>query len=177
MARIMNPPTIAEQLTAPSIAESGPGDWRQRLAMITEMMREMSLQDDPQAMVRSYGERVRRLMPSDGWVSLSRRGLEPPRYRITRASIWTEPIDPWKQKDRLPLLEGGLLGELLHGDEPRIIDDIEPLLKPDDPALEYLQGQRSLMAIPHYDKGVGLNMVVTMSKQPRAYDLEQFPER
>ena len=177
MARIMSPPTVAEQLTAPSIAESGPGDWRQRLAMITEMMREMSLQDDPQAMVRSYGERVRRLMPSDGWVSLSRRGLEPPRYRITRASIWTEPIDPWKQKDRLPLLEGGLLGELLYGDEPRIIDDVEPLLKPDDPALEYLQGQRSLMAIPHYDKGVGLNMVVTMSKQPEAYDPEQFPER
>jgi len=74
-------------------------------------------------------------------------------------------------------MEGGLLGELLYGDEPRIIDDIEPLLKPDDPALEYLQGQRSLMAIPHYDKGVGLNMVVTLSKQPGAYDLEQFPER
>ena len=108
---------------------------------------------------------------------MSRRGLELPRFRITRASIWTEPIDPWKQKDRLPLLEGGLLGELLYGDEPRIIDDIEPLLKPDDPALEYLQGQRSLMAIPHYDKGVGLNMVVTMSKQPGAYDPEQFPER
>jgi len=177
MTRIMNPPSIHERSTAFSVSESGPGDWRQRLAMITEMMREMSLQDDPQAMVRSYGERVRRLMPSDGWVSLSRRGLEPPRYRITRASIWTEPIDPWKQKDRLPLLEGGLLGELLYGDEPRIIDDIEPLLKPNDPALEYLQGQRSLMAIPHYDKGIGLNMVVTMSKQPGDYDPEQFPER
>jgi len=177
MTRIMNPPIIAEQLTLPSVSESGLEDWRQRLAMITEMMREMSLQDDPQAMVRSYGERVRKLMPSDGWVSLSRRGLEAPLYRITRASIWPEAIDPWKEKDRLPLLEGGLLGVLLYGDEPRIIDDIEPLLKPDDPALEYLQGQRSLMAIPHYDKGVGLNMVVTMSKQPGAYDPEQFPER
>jgi phosphoserine phosphatase RsbU/P len=145
--------------------------------MLTEMMREMSQQEDPQAMVRSYGERVRKLMPSDGWLSLSRRGLESPRYRITRASIWKEPIDPWKEKDRLPLLEGGLLGDLLYGDEPRIIDDIEPLLKGDDPALEYLQGHRSLMAIPHYDKGVGLNMVITLSKRPAAYDPEQFPER
>ncbi len=177
MTRIMNAPSIHDRSTASSVAVSGPGDWRQRLAMITEMMREMSLQDDPQAMVRSYGERVRKLMPSDAWVSLSRRGLDAPRYRITRSSLWPEPIDPWKEKDRLPLLEGGLLGELLYGDEPRIIDDIEPLLKPDDPALHYLQGQRSLMAVPHYDKGVGLNMVVTMSKQLGAYDPEQFPER
>ena len=65
-------------------------------------------------------------MPSDRWLSLSRRGLEFPRYRITRSSTWTEVVNPWKQKDRLPLLEGGLLGDLLYGDEPRIIDDITP---------------------------------------------------
>ena len=56
----------------------GPGDWRQRLATITEMMREMSLQDDPQSMVRTYGARMRTIMPSDRWLSLSRRGLESP---------------------------------------------------------------------------------------------------
>gem|GEM_PF-2131618 len=71
MARIMNPHTIAEQFTAPSISESGPGNWRQRLAMIAEMMREMSLQGDPQAMVRSYGERVRRL-----WIGDAQRGSD-----------------------------------------------------------------------------------------------------
>ena len=57
-------------------------------------------------------------------------------------------IDPWKQKDRLPLLEGGLLGDLIYGDEPRLIDDITPLLAADDPAIEYLAGFRSLMAAP-----------------------------
>ena len=137
----------------------------------------MSLQDDPQAMVRTYGARMRTIMPSDRWLSLSRRDLESPTYRITRSSTWTETINPWKQKDRLPLLEGGLLGELIYGDEPRIIDDIAPLIKPDDPAREYLEGQRSLMAMPHFDKGHGLNMVVTMLKEPGAYDPEQFPER
>ncbi|MGC8640162.1 MAG: PP2C family protein-serine/threonine phosphatase, partial [Isosphaeraceae bacterium] len=60
---------------------------------------------------------------------------------------------------------------------PRIIDDIAPLIKPDDPAFDYLDGQRSLMAMPHYDRGVGLNMVVTMCSRPAAYDAEQFPER
>jgi len=155
----------------------GDGGWQYRLAQIAEMMREMSLQDDPQSMVRTYGARVRKLMPSDRWISLSRRGLEPPWYRITRSSTWSEPVDPWKEKDKLPLLEGGLLGDLIYGDEPRIIDDIAPLLKPDDPAYAYLAGERSLMAIPHYDHGVGLNMIVSMQKEPGAYDREQFPEQ
>jgi sigma-B regulation protein RsbU (phosphoserine phosphatase) len=70
-----------------------------------------------------------------------------------------------------------LLGELLYGDVPRLIDDITPLLRPDDPALNYLEGQRSLMAMPHYDKGVGLNMVVTMRNDAAAYNPNQFPER
>ena len=97
MTQIMNPPPLPELTKSSSVAS--PADWRQRLAEITEMMREMSLQDDPQAMVRRYSERVRNLMPSDGWLSLSRRGLEAPWYRITRSSLWAEAIDPWRQKD------------------------------------------------------------------------------
>ena len=77
-------------------------------------------------------------MPAGRWISLSRRGLESPWYRITRSSTWTEEIDPWKDKARLPLLEGGLLGELIYANEPRLIDDIAPLLADDDPALAYL---------------------------------------
>ena len=34
------------------------GDWQERLALIDKTMREMSLQVDPQAMVRSYGTRM-----------------------------------------------------------------------------------------------------------------------
>src|SRR5271157_4692367 len=71
MTRIMNSPSIHERSTASSVSVSGPGDWRQRLAMLTEMMREMSLQDDPQAMVRSHGERVRRL-----WIGDPQRGSD-----------------------------------------------------------------------------------------------------
>ncbi len=152
------------------------GDWRERLALLDEIMREMSRQDDPQAMVRTYGSRIRKLMPAGRWLSLSRRGLEPPRYRITRSSTWTEEINPWKQPGRLPLLEGGLLGRLIHGDEPRLIDDIEPLLSEDDPAFTYLDGYRSLLAIPHYDQGVALNMVILLEREPAAFDPEIFPE-
>ena len=103
MTRIMTPSAVLESPRAPSASVFGAGDWRQRLATIAEMMREMSLQDDPQAMVRTYGARMRTIMPSDRWLSLSRRDLESPAYRITRSSTWSETINPWKQKDRLPL--------------------------------------------------------------------------
>lgn len=177
MTQIMTPDSAVEQLSTSPGSVLGSGDWRRRLALVTEMMREMSLQDDPQSMIQAYGARMRTIMPSDRWLSLSRRGLEAPRFRITRSSTWTETVNPWKERDRLPLLEGGLLSELLYGDEPRIFDDIEPLVKPDDPAFEYLAGQRSLMAMPHYDAGVGLNMVVNLRAQPGAFDPEHFPER
>jgi sigma-B regulation protein RsbU (phosphoserine phosphatase) len=121
-------PAVTGQTIAPGPATAPPvsEDWLERLKAITETMREMSTHTDPQAMVASYGRRVRQMMPSDRWISLSRRGLEYPKYRITRSSTWTETIDPWKQQDKLPLFEGGLLGDLIYGDEPRIIDDIAP---------------------------------------------------
>ncbi len=152
------------------------GDWRERLAYIDSVMRDLSSQDDPQAMVRSYGTRIRKMMPAGRWMSLSRRGLERPSYRITRSSTWTQEINPWKQTDRLPLLEGGLLAELIYGDEPRLIEDLAPLLAEDDPARDYLQGFRSLMAIPHYERGVTQNMVILLGQEPSAFDPEKFPE-
>lgn len=150
------------------------GDWHHRLSIIVETMREMSLHTDPQAMVRSYIARTRELRPVDRMVSLSRRGLQSPQYRITRSSLWQDDIDPWKQKERLPVLTGGLLGELVYGDQPRMIDDLQ--ISPNDPAAEYFADQRSLVAIPHYDEGVALNMVVLMRGQQAAFDPQQFPE-
>jgi sigma-B regulation protein RsbU (phosphoserine phosphatase) len=152
------------------------GDWHERLAYIVDAMREMSLQTDAQEMVRSYGTRVRKLLPAARWLSVSRRGLEAPWFRITRSSTWTEVIDPWKQRDRLPLMKGGLLSDLLYGDEPRLIDDITPLLAPNDPAIGYLSGFRSLMAAPHYEQGIALNMVITLQPDAGAFDPDTFPE-
>jgi sigma-B regulation protein RsbU (phosphoserine phosphatase) len=150
------------------------GDWRERLAVVVDMMRGMSRETNPQEMVRHYGERVRQLMPSDRRLSLSRRGLGRPRFRITRSSTWAEAVNPWKDKERLPLLVGGLLAELIYGDETRLIDDLR--LAADDPAAEYLAGHRSLLAIPLYDGGVAMNMVVLLRREPAAFAPEQVPE-
>src|SRR5215471_8361180 len=93
-------------------------DWRQRLAVIVDTMRDMSRHNDPQEMVRAYGERIRHLLPNVRRLSLSRRGLNSSWYRITRSSTWTREINPWKEKELLPLFQGGILADLIYAGEP-----------------------------------------------------------
>ena len=152
------------------------GNWEDRLAHIVGMMREMSSLVDPEEMVRSYRQRLLRFLPADRFVALSRRGLQAPYYKITRSDIWTTAVNPWEQPSALPVFSSGLLGELLYGDEPRIIDDLRDVLRPDDPAAAYFEGQRSLIAVPHFDQGVALNMVINMRREPGAFSREEFPE-
>ena len=147
--------------------------WRERLRQVVAMMREMSRQTDPQTMVKAYDRRMREIMPIGGRVSLSRRGLEAPWFRITRFSGWDEEINPWTQKERLPLLRGGLFAELLYGDEPDLRLHLKP--DPDDPAAPYLEGFGSLAALPHYDQGVALNMTLLLRVEPDGFTWEQLP--
>ncbi len=157
---------------------NGSRPWNERLKFIVDVMREMSRQTDPQLMVKTYVARMRNVMPSDGFISLSRRDLPAPHYRITRSSLWNEDINPWKNPDILPTFEHGLLGRLIYGDEPVIIDDLEALEGLEsDPAAQYFHGHRSLIAMPLFDGGQALNMVVMLSRNPGAFPREQLPER
>jgi sigma-B regulation protein RsbU (phosphoserine phosphatase) len=93
---------------------------------------------------------------------------------VTRYSGWSGDVNPWKQPERLPILEGGILSELIYSNEPRVINDFE--VAPDDPAANFLAGHASLVAIPLLDKGVALNMVVHLRREPAAFDPELLPE-
>ncbi|HTI51845.1 MAG TPA: PP2C family protein-serine/threonine phosphatase [Planctomycetaceae bacterium] len=157
-----------------NVSSSAVNDWQQRLTLIVETMRDMSRHTDPQEMVRAYGERIQQLGPFGRRLSLSRRGLSRPQYRITRSTTWKEVVNPWKEKERLPLLTGGLLAELIYADEPRVFDELE--IASDDPAAEYLAGQRSLLAIPMFDRGEALNMVVLMRETPGGFPSEDVPD-
>jgi sigma-B regulation protein RsbU (phosphoserine phosphatase) len=148
--------------------------WRDRLAFVVETMKEVSRQVDPQQMVQVYSRRMRQVIPSDANLSLSRRGLKSGQVRITRSSRFTESVNPWKHGDRLPLIEGGLLARLIYGDELVVIDDLH--VSESDPGYSYLAGYRSLVAIPLYDGGLSLNMVVLLQKEPAGYDMEALPE-
>ena len=151
-----------------------PTTWQERLELIVDMMRDMSRHTDPQEMVRSYAEKIQQLLSVDRRMSISRRGLKAPWYRVTRSTSWTQEINPWTEPERLPLLEGGLLGRLIHSDEPVLINDLE--IDADEPAHELLAGHRSLLAIPMYDQGVAMNMIVMLQREPNGFEQEQIPD-
>ncbi len=148
--------------------------WDERLRHIVETMRLLSRQTDPESMVEVYSTRVRGSVPVDRYVSLSRRGLEKPWYRVTRSDTWDEHPNPWQNRDKLPMFDRGLLGELIYGDEPRIIDELE--VDSSDPTSPYFAGMRSLLAIPHFDEGIAKNMVLFMNERPGAFAKERLPE-
>jgi sigma-B regulation protein RsbU (phosphoserine phosphatase) len=149
--------------------------WQEELDAIVELMRYVSQESDPQLAVQRYGDAARRLLSIDAFVSLSRRGLEAPQYRVTRSSSWAESIDPWLQADRLPVFSDGLLGELCYNDKPVIITDLASRLSPSDPAYSYFAGMKALVALPQYDNGQSLNTLVAMFSDPSRLDFDRIP--
>ncbi|MEM6458902.1 MAG: PP2C family protein-serine/threonine phosphatase [Planctomycetota bacterium] len=156
-----------------TVADSAAADPRVR--DMVELVRELSAQTDAQTMVSDFGERFRQMFRLEGFVAVSRRGLDAPWYRVTRSTAWEHKLNPWKQSDLLPLMRGGLLGRLLYAEEPVIDNDFHP--DPDDPAYEHLKGHRSFMAVPHYDAGRGLNLAVNLDPKPGAFDPLTFADR
>lgn len=139
-----------------------------RTDFVVEMVREMSRLNDPQDMVQLFRRRALALYGASGSLSISRRGLDAPWFRITRSTSWTENINPWKEPHRLPLLSGGVLAELLYDNAARVVHDIK--VSPNDPAYEYLHDACSLVAVPLYEDGQALNMVVRISREPWDWD-------
>jgi len=139
-----------------------------QLPLVEEIVREISLHTDPQTMVSFFRRRARSLFGGDGSISLSRRGLETPAYRITRSTTWTHDVNPWEQPHLLPAFSGGALADLIYEGEARSVSDFRAA--GDEPAREYLGDVRSLMALPLYDNGEALNMVVRFSNAPGGFD-------
>src|SRR5262245_43705785 len=153
---------------APDFFDTEPRNWRARVALSVEVMRELSRSADPQERYAVFACRLAQLFPVRSHLTISRRSLRHPDYRVTRFSLWEDPVNPWKESHRLPVLGGGLLAELLYGDQPRVIDGLT--IDPEDPAADYLAGQRSLLAIPHFEQGVAQTMLILTRE-----DTESFP--
>ncbi|MEO1535710.1 MAG: PP2C family protein-serine/threonine phosphatase [Planctomycetota bacterium] len=149
-------------------------NWQDRLREVTLMMKELSAQTEPQLMVQTYRSRIRNLYPADAFVSISRRDLDAPRFRITRASVWDRDVNPWEEKHALPIYDRGMLHDLIYAGEPTYLPNVE--IDPDDPAYAYLKGKRSFVAIPAYDDGVAKNMVVMGRESPDGFDPNELPD-
>jgi sigma-B regulation protein RsbU (phosphoserine phosphatase) len=149
--------------------------WQEELAIIDRTMRAISGISDPEALVEAYWTGIGELVPGEDYVSLSRRNVEAPWYIITRSSRFTEHLNPWTHRDRLPKLRGGLLGEIAYANAPVMIDDLPARLAGDDPGHFYLQGFQSLVALPQYDGGEGLNVTVMLSPAGREMERQIIP--
>jgi len=132
--------------------------WQQELAIIDRTMKAISGVTDPNEIVRIYWQGIGDLVPIGDYVSLSRRGLGRPFYRITRSSRFAEHLNPWTDRDRLPLLSGGVLEDIVYANQPVMIDDLPQRLRDDDPAHFFLEGFQTLIALPQYDDGESLNV-------------------
>ena len=145
-----------------------------RLATSVELMRELSRVSDPREMYDLFVRRMEELFPVTRRLTISRRGLHYPEYRVTRCTLWKDAGDPWADPHRHPVYSGGLLAELLYSDEPHIIDHLE--VDPDDPADEYLAGQQSLLAIPQFEQGAATNAIILGREDAAAFPRESVPE-
>lgn len=145
-----------------------------RLAFVMEMMRELSRQTEPADAVRVYGEWVRKISNADARISLSRRGLDRPNVRVTSSPATGRGLDPWSQRDQLPILEGGLLSDLIWKGEAVLLNDVR--IDPADPSAGHLAGVRSLAAIPLFDGGEAVNMIVLGRFDAGAFTDDHFAE-
>lgn len=160
--------------TATDFFDTRTRNWRARLAVSAEFMRELSRYSDPHELSTVFTHRMGQLFPTSRQLTLSRRGLTRPSYRLTRSNLWEEPGNPFTTPERFPVYSGGILGEMLYSDEPRVIDDLT--LAPNDPAAAHLSGQRSLLSIPLYEHGAVTSAVIVTREEPHAFPPEQIPE-
>src|ERR1051325_6014647 len=98
--------------------------WQEELAIVDRTMKAISGVTDPEKLVEAYWGGIGQLLPAFEYTALSRRNVEPPFYLITRSSRFTVHPNPWTQRDQLPKLSGGLLGELIYANKPVIINDL-----------------------------------------------------
>ncbi len=127
-----------------------------RLERLDALVKELSVQEDPEHLIRVFDRQANMVFPRDGLITVSRRELEPPWYRITR----------------LPLSSGGVLGQLLYAGKPAVINRLE--VAADDPNWEHLEGMRSLACVPGYDSGRPLTLVVLLRRQPDSFTQEDL---
>jgi len=149
-------------------------NWRAKLAISVDVMRELSRYTDPDEMFQVFAHRMNQVYPTNRQITVTRRGLNDPEYRVLRYNLWKDPIDPYREPHRLPLLQGGLLAELLYADEPAVIDDLD--VCDDDPCADFLDGQHSLLAIPLFEAGDTMTMLILTREEQKAFPREQIPE-
>jgi sigma-B regulation protein RsbU (phosphoserine phosphatase) len=138
-----------------------------RLEQMTALVKELSQQDDPDRLICAFARHSELLYPRAGIVTAACRDLAPPHYRITRSWRWQESVNPWTEAHRLPVLDHGLLGELLYAGRPVLFNRL--VVPAGDPAAEHLEGMGAMACAPGYDRGRPVSLVATLRREPDSF--------
>ena len=145
-----------------------------------DMVARLSKADTPMDVMNIYGQAVRKARGEMALITLSCKGLKPGQYRVTRQidydwSNIAESNDPWRDRDRLTIHTGGILGRLIATNEPKLATDLRI---DHDPVLgAWLAPYRSLAAVPNFIDGLATHWSIILRKEPGAFsvtDLEEF---
>jgi len=150
-----------------------------RIPILMDMVGSLSRAKSPNEVLKEFSAGVRKLEGPRGYVSLSTRNLAPGEYRITRLLVEEDFDDidhgnPWRDGGTLPVHTGGLFGDIIAREEPRIFHHLRVLGDPvvGDALAEY----GSMLAIPLFDDGRALNWAIMLKREPDGYterDLEE----
>ncbi|MEM7576006.1 MAG: SpoIIE family protein phosphatase [Planctomycetota bacterium] len=151
---------------------------------MVDMLRRVSLADEPQQVLGEFAEMLRKLYGTTGYLSLSTRDLPPGHYRITRQhleghadELTSERIaaaDPWSTLDTMPLYHGGFLGDIVEADRPQMFNDLD--LRGDPVLGDGLKDFHSLLAVPLFDEGHAKNWSLQLKHERGGFnesDLER----
>ncbi len=145
-----------------------------RLERLDELVKELSFQEDPDRMIRVFNRRHDLLLRYDGLVTVSCQDLPRPQYRVTRSWRWLDGVNPWTELQRLPILETGLLGDLLYAARPAIVDPLQ--VPPGDPAAEHFKGMRTLACAPAYQHGRPIHLVAALRRDTEAFRPDELED-
>lgn len=147
-------------------------DENKRLRELIDMLREISADPDPVSSVTRYRKTMTKLYRDRGLISVSRRGVPEGQYRVIRV-LHHQGIDAGRYPNvefagaTAPVVSGGIIGELLVDEMPKVMRDINIA---DDPVLgEILAPYKSLMATPVFDNGRALNWLLFLGVKPDAF--------
>jgi len=148
-----------------------------RIASLMELMRRVEHDRTPFDTLRTVENGFESAYGPSASMEISTQGLAPGQFRVVRLQLpgkRQEPRpDPWTSQES-PVLEGGVIGEIIRSDYPRLVHDVD---WSSDPFFRGpLSGYRSLMAVPVKGHDLPFNWVLALDKNPQHFEATDLEE-
>ncbi len=150
-----------------------------RIAVLMEMLEDVSRAKDAEAAFRAFAKRIRRVRPIDAYAHISTSGLAPGQYRVHRThrakggefeTVATAPRD----LTTLPIRTGGFVDAVITKREPQLYQDMalgaDPILG------KVTEGMGSCMCVPMFEGGHIAGWSLMFRADPRGYALSDLED-